>query len=200
MSTTLRRTKGANRGWSRRTQPGGAVCYSAVPQPAYISAYAQVRCCRWSGGQPGCEGAAMESDKIYDYVGIFTFLSRALIVLAFLMSCFLAWRAILWLRDRRNLNDGAVEDIEDLKDPWEQAISRPAAELLLGRRFKWLWWRGRLGRDEPAGARGAAPVRWHQEAAEGHQATPEGCHSEHEPAATGRVPPDPRLPRGTEGR
>ena len=70
----------------------------------------------------------MESDKIYDYVGIFTFLSRALIVLAFLMSCFLAWRAILWLRDRRNLNDGAVEDIEDLKDPWEQAISRPAAD------------------------------------------------------------------------
>ena len=72
--------------------------------------------------------AAMESDKIYDYVGISTLLSGALIVLAFLMSCFLAWRAILWLRDRRNFDDGAVEDIEDLKDPWEQAISRPAAD------------------------------------------------------------------------
>jgi hypothetical protein len=70
----------------------------------------------------------MESDKIYDYVGISTLLSGALTVLAFLMSCFLAWRAILWLRDRRNFDDGAVEDIEDLKDPWDQAISRPLAD------------------------------------------------------------------------
>ena len=70
----------------------------------------------------------METDKYSDYVGILTFLSQALMVLAFLMACFLLWRAILWLRDRMNPDDGAVEDIEDLKDPWEQAISRPAAD------------------------------------------------------------------------
>ena len=70
----------------------------------------------------------METDKYSDYVGIFTFLSGALMILTFLMSCFLVWRAILWLRDRRNRDDGAVEDIEELKDPWDQAISRPAAD------------------------------------------------------------------------
>jgi len=128
----------------------------------------------------------METDKYSDYVGILTFLSRAFLILTFLMACFLLWRAILWLRDRMNLDDGAVEDTEDLKDPWEHAISRPAAD----------W----LGGHEPAGARGAPPVRWHREAAEGHQTTPEGCHSTHEPAATGRIPPDSRLPRRAEGR
>jgi len=70
----------------------------------------------------------METDKYSDYVGIFTFLSGALMILTFLMFCFLVWRAVLWLRDRRNLDDGAVEDIEELKDPWDQAISRPAAD------------------------------------------------------------------------
>jgi len=70
----------------------------------------------------------METDKYSDYVGILTFLSRAFLILTFLMACFLLWRAILWLRDRMNLDDGAVEDTEDLKDPWEHAISRPAAD------------------------------------------------------------------------
>jgi len=70
----------------------------------------------------------METDKYSDYVGIFTFLSGALMILTFLMFCFLVWRAVLWLRDRRNLDDGAVADIEELKDPWDQAISRPAAD------------------------------------------------------------------------
>ena len=41
----------------------------------------------------------MENDRYNDFVGISTLLSGALIVLAFLMSCFLAWRAILWLCD-----------------------------------------------------------------------------------------------------
>jgi hypothetical protein len=65
--------------------------------------------------------------------------------------------------------------IEDLKDPWEQAISRPAADYYWDAGLSSCGGEGGLGRHEPAGARGAAPVRWHQEAAEGHQATPEGC-------------------------
>jgi len=54
----------------------------------------------------------METDKYSDYVGILTFLSRAFLILTFLMACFLLWRAILWLRDRMNLDDGAVEDTD----------------------------------------------------------------------------------------
>ena len=59
----------------------------------------------------------METDKYSDYVGIFTFLSGALMILTFLMFCFLVWRAVLWLRARRNLDDGAVEDIEESRTP-----------------------------------------------------------------------------------
>jgi hypothetical protein len=70
----------------------------------------------------------MEND-IYDALNVIsTLLWGALIVVAFLMACFLAWRAILWLRDRRNFDDGAVADIEDLKDPLDQEISRPLAD------------------------------------------------------------------------
>lgn len=72
----------------------------------------------------------MKTDKYPDYVGIFTFLSRAFLVLIFLMGCFILWRAILWLRDRKNLDE--VEDIEGLNDPWDQAISRPAADIYWG--------------------------------------------------------------------
>jgi len=73
----------------------------------------------------------METDKYSDYVGIFTFLSGALMILTFLMFCFLVWRAVLWLRDRRNLDDGAVEDIEELKDPWDQAI-QDRRQIIIG--------------------------------------------------------------------
>lgn len=65
----------------------------------------------------------MENDR---YVGIATFLSGALIFLALLIFSFLAWRAILSLRDRRNFDNGVA--MEDPKDPWDQAISRPAAD------------------------------------------------------------------------
>ena len=45
----------------------------------------------------------METDKYSDYVGILTFLSRAFLILTFLMACFLLWRAI-----RLFMNDGVV--------------------------------------------------------------------------------------------
>ena len=76
----------------------------------------------------------MENDRYNDFSGIFTFLSGALTVLAFLMCCFLAWRAIVWLRDRMDVDGGAVDDqIDPLdqvipRDPWDQAISRPSAD------------------------------------------------------------------------
>ena len=76
----------------------------------------------------------MENDRYNDFSGISTFVSGALIVLALLMSCFLVWRAIVWLRDRMDVDGGAVEDqIDPLdqvipRDPWDQAISRPAAD------------------------------------------------------------------------
>ena len=76
----------------------------------------------------------MENDRYNDFSGILTFVSRALIVLALLMFCFLVWRAIVWLRDRMDVDGGAGEDqIDPLdqaipEDPWDQAISRPAAD------------------------------------------------------------------------
>ena len=76
----------------------------------------------------------MENDRYNDFVGISTLLSGALIALGLLMSCFLAWRAIVWLRDRMDVDGGAVEDQIDPwdqmipRDPWDQAISRPAAD------------------------------------------------------------------------
>jgi hypothetical protein len=70
----------------------------------------------------------MENDRHDDFADILTLLSQALVVLAVLMSCFLAWRAILWLRDRMNCDDGPVEDTEDLKDPLDQVISRPLSD------------------------------------------------------------------------
>jgi hypothetical protein len=76
----------------------------------------------------------METDKYSDYVGILTFLSGALMILTFLMACFLVRRAIVWLHDRMDVDGGAVEDqIDPLdqvipRDPWDQAISRPAAD------------------------------------------------------------------------
>jgi hypothetical protein len=75
----------------------------------------------------------MENDRYNDFSGILTFLSGALIVLAFLMICFLAWRAIVWLYDRMDVDGGAVDQIDPLdqvipRDPWDQAISRPSAD------------------------------------------------------------------------
>jgi hypothetical protein len=73
----------------------------------------------------------MENDGYYDF---FTFLSGALIVLVLLMSCFVAWRAIVWLYDRMDVDGGAVDDqINPLdqvipRDPWDQAISRPSGD------------------------------------------------------------------------
>jgi hypothetical protein len=79
----------------------------------------------------------MEND-IYDALNVIsTLLWGALIVVAFLMACFLAWRAILWLRDRRNFDDGAVEDIEDLMDPLDREISRPLADHHLEHPLLW---------------------------------------------------------------
>jgi hypothetical protein len=76
----------------------------------------------------------MENDRYNDFSGILTFVSGALIVLALLMSCFLVWRATVWLRDRMDVDGGAVEGqidpLDEVKprDPWDQAISRPAAD------------------------------------------------------------------------
>jgi len=76
----------------------------------------------------------MENDRYNDFSGIVTFISGALIVLALLMSCFLVWRAIVWLRDRMDVDGGAVEVQTDPfnqvipRDPWDQAISRPAVD------------------------------------------------------------------------
>ena len=76
----------------------------------------------------------MENDRYNDILGISTFVSGAFVVLALLMFCFLVWRAIVWLRDRIDVDGVAVEgQIDPLdqvipRDPWEQAISRPAAD------------------------------------------------------------------------
>jgi hypothetical protein len=44
--------------------------------------------------------------------------------------CVLAWKAIEWVRDRRDFDAVAVEDglPKDLEDPWERAISRPSGD------------------------------------------------------------------------
>ncbi|MDT5362215.1 MAG: hypothetical protein QOC69_3977 [Mycobacterium sp.] len=54
----------------------------------------------------------------------------ALIFLALFVSCFLAWKAIEWLRNRRKF-DGVVAEGGHTMDPedlWDQAISRPLAD------------------------------------------------------------------------
>ena len=58
----------------------------------------------------------MENDRYNDFVGISTLLSGALIVLGLLMSCFLAWKATAWLRNRRKF-DGVAAEGKHLKKP-----------------------------------------------------------------------------------
>ena len=55
-----------------------------------------------------------------------------MIVIALFVSCLLAWKAIGWVRNRRK-SDGVVvevhlQDPEEPRDPWENAISRPPAD------------------------------------------------------------------------
>jgi hypothetical protein len=70
-------------------------------------------------------GAAMENDEYYHYFDIDTLFWGALIFLALFLSFFFAWKAIEWLRNRRKFDGTAVEES---KDPWDHAISRPAAD------------------------------------------------------------------------
>jgi len=54
----------------------------------------------------------------------------ALILVALVVACLFAWKAIQWLLNRRKF-DGAADEgehPEDPKDPWAQAISRPLAD------------------------------------------------------------------------
>jgi len=62
----------------------------------------------------------------YEYP-ISTLFWGALIFLALFVSCFLAWKAIEWVRNRRN-SDGVVVDGGNPEDPWDKAISRPTAD------------------------------------------------------------------------
>jgi hypothetical protein len=69
----------------------------------------------------------------YEYE-ISTLVSGALIFLAVFVSCFLAWKAIEWVRNRRPFDPEAVEAglPTDLEDPWEKAISRPSTDRYYG--------------------------------------------------------------------
>jgi hypothetical protein len=49
----------------------------------------------------------------------------AVIVVAVLVSCLLAWKAIGWVRDRSNSGDV----MDEATDPWENAISRPSSDF-----------------------------------------------------------------------
>jgi hypothetical protein len=56
------------------------------------------------------------------------------IVVAIFVACFLAWKAIEWLRNRRESGDLVVDgvhakDPEAPQDSWENAISRPTADF-----------------------------------------------------------------------
>jgi hypothetical protein len=65
-----------------------------------------------------------------DEYEISTLLWGALVFLALFASCFLAWRAIEWLRNRTTSDGGAVGEgrTEDPEQPWDQAISRPSGD------------------------------------------------------------------------
>jgi len=62
----------------------------------------------------------------HDYGAIFDALYLgAWIIPPLVLSLFFAWKAIEWLRDRGKVDGTAVEES---KNPWDQAISRPAAD------------------------------------------------------------------------
>jgi hypothetical protein len=78
------------------------------------------------------QGAAMKTyvaatyPRGYEYP-ISTLFWGALIVLAVFVSCFLAWKAIEWVRNRRQFDAEAVDGVNP-EDPWDKAISRPTAD------------------------------------------------------------------------
>src|ERR1700742_2990121 len=74
-----------------------------------------------AGGQVA--GAAMENHDYYVIIDALYWVFW--IIPPLVVSLFLAWKAIEWLRDRREFDGTAVEES---KDPWDQAISRPAAD------------------------------------------------------------------------
>jgi hypothetical protein len=77
-----------------------------------------------AGGQIA-EGAAM-TNHYDDYHVIIDTLSWGFwIIPPLVLSFFFAWKAVRWLRNRGK-SDGVV--VEEWKDPWDQAISRPAAD------------------------------------------------------------------------
>jgi hypothetical protein len=88
----------------------------------------------WVCLPPDCARAAvMSAATRYDYRHAFdigTLFWGALIFLALFVSCFLAWKAIEWLRNRRKFDGAAVEGghPEDPTEAWDHAISRPLAD------------------------------------------------------------------------
>ena len=103
-----------------------------------------------------------------------------------------------------DVDGGAVEDQIDAldqvipRDPWDQAISRPSADhhwstLSCGE----LGGLGSMNPREQEELLLFAGTRKQQKAIRKRR---RGGPGGHKSAATGRVPPDPRLPRGTEGR
>jgi hypothetical protein len=59
----------------------------------------------------------MENDRYVDFFGISTLFWGALIFLAVFVSCFLAWKAIEWLHDRRKPKAGVAVEAGHTKDP-----------------------------------------------------------------------------------
>jgi hypothetical protein len=60
----------------------------------------------------------------YDYP-ISTLLWGAVIVVALFVACLVAFKAIEWVRDRRDSGDVTDEP----RDPWEKVISRPSSDF-----------------------------------------------------------------------
>jgi hypothetical protein len=71
----------------------------------------------------------MENDEYYHSFDTDTLFWGALIFLALFPSFFFAWKAIEWLRNRRKFDGTAVQESTD---PWDHAISRPAADCNWG--------------------------------------------------------------------
>jgi len=64
-------------------------------------------------------------DGPYGEFEISTLFWGALIVVALVAVSLLAWKAIGWLRDRREFDGVTTENPED---PWDRAISRPSED------------------------------------------------------------------------
>ena len=97
----------------------------------------------------------------------------ALILVALVVACLFARKAIQWLLNRRKF-DGAADEgehPEDPKDPWAQAISRPLADHHYGDEGGL----GGLGGHEPARAGAALLDLCPPQGAQRNEAPPEGA-------------------------